>query len=83
MIEERACLGIKPPYNKKKSPRKTASASSKKQMDSLKKYLNQFKLQIASLTKSKRVEDENSDKTPDDAGNSFGGRKKKRAKKNE
>ena len=83
MIEERARLGIKPSSDKKMSPRNTSAASSKKQMDSLKKDLKQFKRQIASLNESKRVKDDDSDKTPDNAGNSFGGRKDKKAKKNE
>ena len=82
MIEERAHLGIKPLLKKKMSHRKTVAASSKKHMDSLKKDLKQFKRQIASLTKSKRVEDNDSDETPDDAGNIFGRRKDKKAKKN-
>ena len=82
MIEERAHLGIKPLLKKKMSHRKTVAASSKKHMDSLKKDLKQFKRQIASLTKSKCVEDNDSDKNPDDASNSFGVRKEKRDKNN-
>ena len=52
-------------------------------MDSPKKDLKHFKRQIVYLIISKRVEDDESDETPDDAGNSFGRRKEKRANKNE
>ena len=77
--EARAKTGVV--HNKKAGKRRASAAKTKKRLSNLQKELESAKRSIAALQSTSQPQPTEDDAAPQDAGNSFGGRAEKKAKK--